>query len=393
MNILIYKKLAMLSMAAISLIVSSCGNSYDGPTFTIKGTIGNADGKMLYLSHIGIDGITPLDSAKLDKEGNYEFTQPQPESYDFYYLAMKGAVPVTVAIDSTETVTISGDAKNLTGTYTVEGSEETSKIKEIRELQAALEKQVNAMITSKSPAIIKTRNDIYALIAEFKRNIARQYIASNPGKASAYFALSLTMNGEPIFNPMANRADSKCFAAVATNMQNRFPHAKRTHNLYEIAEKGMKSTTPAKQKEIEVGEAEIKTTGLFDIKLPDEKGDSIALSSLGGKVVLLDFTIYEDAKISSRNILLRDLYRKYSDKGFEIYQISFDSREHFWQQSASNLPWICVRDGQGAASSNAMLYNVQNLPTFYLINKKNEIVLRDNQINDLEKEIKSLMQQ
>lgn len=393
MNIFTFKKLFSLFLTAISLLLFSCSNNYNGPTFTITGTVKNAEDRMLYLSNIGTDNIIRLDSVKLNSNGNFKFIQPQPECYDFYILSMRGQKSIIVPIDSTETVTLECDAKSFATTYNVSGSEEASRIKEIEELQQALEKQVNSMINSNSPAIIKTRNDIYALIGEFKKNIIAQYIASNPSKASAYYALSLTMNGEPIFNPMKNRTDSKCFAAVATSLQNMYPHTQRAKHMYELAEKAMKATRPAKQREIEIGETEIKTTGLFDIKLPNAKGDSIALSSLAGKVVLLDFTLYEDAHISSRNIKLRDLYERYSGKGLEIYQISFDNREHFWQQSASNLPWICVRDAQGASSPNAMLYNVQTLPTFYLINRENEIVLRDNQIEDLEKEIKKLIAQ
>ena len=133
------------------------------------------------------------------------------------------------------------------------------------------------------------------------------------------------------------------------------------------------------------------TTGLFNIILPNAEGDSISLSSLAGKVTLLDFTTYEDAKMSSRNINLREVYNKYHDRGFEIYQVSYDTREHFWQQSAANLPWTCVRDGEGTRSSYIRLYNIQALPTFYLINRNNEIALRDNQIADLEEEIERLL--
>lgn len=391
MNILKQKNLILLLSAALFILIQGCEKRYDGPVFTIKGNISDADGKTLYISHIGIDGITPLDSAKLDSTGTFEFRQPKPECYDFYFIALKNEMPITIAIDSTETVTLNSSAKNFGTSYTVEGSPESMAIKEMRELQIALETQVNQMLKSTSPAIVKTRNDIYALIGDFKRNITRQYIASSPDKASAYFALSLTMNGEPLFNPRVNRADSKCYAAVATNLQHRFPNANRTQHLSRIAEECMKATRPATSKEIAAVESKISTAGLFEIELPDVNGDTIKLSSLAGKAVLLDFTIYEDARISSRNILLRELYNKYNDQGLEIYQVSFDNREHFWQQSASNLPWICVRDGKGAGSPNAQLYNLQQLPTFFLINRNSEIVLRDNQIEDLEKEIEKLL--
>ncbi len=378
-------------IASIISLFYACNDKQACPTFTVKGKIENAAGKTLYLSNIGINGNIVLDSIKIDKNGLYTFEQPQPASYDFFFIAINGAKPIPFAIDSTETITINSDANNFYDSYTIEGNIESQQIKEMNELQAALEKQVNEMLKSTSPAIIKTRNEIYTLIGEFKQNISRQYIIPTPDKASAYYALSLSLNGEPLFQPKNNRNDSKCFAAVATSMKIRFPKAKRTQHLYKIAEESMAATRPQKTKTVEIKEGNATTTGLFNIELPGIAGDSISLSSFAGKVVLLDFTMYEDAKISSRNINLRELYSKYHDKGFEIYQVSYDIREHFWQQSASNLPWTCVRDGAGTNSQYIRLYNIQTLPTFYLINRDNEIVLRDNQIENLEKEIEKLL--
>lgn len=392
MKIFKFKPLFIAAITGVALLFSSCDNS-EAPTFTINGKITNAKDQTLYLSNIGLKKITVLDSVKLKEDGSFEFKQPRPECYDFYFIAMQGKKPITVAIDSTETVTITCDAEKFAEEYTVEGNDESKAIQELDALQAALQKQVNSMLEAKSSAIIKTRNDIYALIGNFKENIIKQYIAPDPGKASAYYALTMNLNGEPLFQYLNNRIDSKCFAAVATNLKVRYPEAKRTKFLSKIAQEGLNSTRPKKTRTVEVGESDITTTGLFDIKLPGVNGDSIKLSSLAGNVVLLDFTIYEDAQISSRNIKLREIYNKYKDKGFEVYQVSFDTREHFWQQSASNLPWTCVRDGQGAISSNITLYNIQTLPTFYLINRQNEIVLRDYQITDLDKEIKKLLKE
>ena len=391
MNIFKNRILHCTIVAVALTLLSACNNRPACPSFTVTGKIDNGAGKTLYLSNIGIKGNIPLDSTTISNDGSYTFSQPQPASYDFFLIALKGERPIVFSIDSTETVTINSDAKDFYNAYTIEGSDESLQIKEMNELQAALEKQVNGMLKSTSPAIVKTRNEIYSLIGEFKENISRQYIIPSPDKASAYYALSLSLNGEPLFQPKNNRNDSKCFAAVATSMKLRFPNAKRTQHLCKVAEEAMAATRPKKTKNIEVEEANITTTGLFDVKLPGVEGDSISLSSFAGKVVLLDFTMYKDAKISSRNINLRELYKKYKEKGFEIFQISYDTREHFWQQSASNLPWTCVRDGSGAQSQYIRLYNVQTLPTFYLINRDNEIALRDAQIENLEKEIESLL--
>ena len=290
--------------------------------------------------------------------------------------------------DSTETITINSNIANLTADYTVDGNGENLRIKEIMELRDALEEQVKVMASSTSPAIIKTEREIRAVVDEFKENIIKQYIVPAPGSASAYYALTLSLGGAPIFNPLADKNDSRCFAAVATNFQHLHPGTRHTQRVTKIAQEGLKATRPARQVEVEVEEREAKITDIFDIELPKANGDTIALSSLKGKVILLDFTVYEHTGISSRNIQLRELYDKYNSKGFEIYQVSADRREHFWQQSAANLPWTCVRDANG---SSFALYNVQEIPTFFLINKEGEIVLRDAQIESTEKEIEKLL--
>ena len=108
---------------------------------------------------------------------------------------------------------------------------------------------------------------------------------------------------------------------------------------------------------------------------------------------MLDFTAYSNAKISARNLGLRDIYSKYKSQGFEIYQISYDYDEHFWKTSADNLPWICVRDGNGPASYNISLYRIESIPTFFLINRDNEIVRRDIQVENLESSIEKLLKE
>ncbi|MEG2514359.1 MAG: thioredoxin family protein, partial [Bacteroidaceae bacterium] len=108
-------------------------------------------------------------------------------------------------------------------------------------------------------------------------------------------------------------------------------------------------------------------------------------------VVILDFTIYQSASSAAHNFALRDLYSKYANQGLEIYQVSLDADEHFWKTAADNLPWICVHDPNGTYSSNAALYNVKKLPTYFLINRNNELSARDETIKDLEAEVKKML--
>ena len=194
-----------------------------------------------------------------------------------------------------------------------------------------------------------------------------------------------------IFDPLTDRNDVKCFAAVATSLNNAYPHADRSRNLYNTVIKGMKNTRVVKEKELEVNSDVVKEASLIDIQLRDVNGNVRTLSELKGKVVLLNFTTYQDKMSGTYNLALRELYNKYSAKGLEIYQISLDGDEHFWKVASDNLPWICVRDAKGVYSTYANLYSVTQLPTIFLINRSNELSLRATPQTDLEAAINKLL--
>ena len=385
MKILNFNRIGAALMGAF--IFASCSQQ---ETFTIKGNIANGEGHTLYLSHIGTQKSNYIDSAKLGKSGDFKFSYERPECYDFYRLQLdKKGRQITIAIDSTETVTINSDAKSFIDSCHIAGSPQSEKIAELTALEQALQTQVNTLIKNGGPMIGETRKTINTVIDEFKQNICKEFIAPAPHSASAYYALFLNINGRPLFDPLHIRFDSRCYSAVATSLNHHHPHATRAQHLGNLAIKSMRATQPAKRDTIYIDSS--NTTGLFDIKLPNIDGDSVSLSSLKGKVVMLDFTVYGNAEISARNLELRELYDKYKERGFEIYQISLDGKEHFWKTSASNLPWLCVRDAAGPESYNLTLYRVQRIPTYFLINRANEIVLRDEQVEDINKSIEKLL--
>ena len=380
----------LLAVASVS-VLAGC-SKHEG--FVIEGRVEGAENKMLYLARVDVAGSNDIDSVKLGADGKFRFEGPRPECFDFYRLQLdrKGR-KITVAIDSCETVNVTTTAGHFADSCRIEGSEESVKIAQIAALELALQQQVDYLVKNSSPAIEETRTAIGALVDEFKLNICKEYISAAPGKASAYYALFLRLGGGSVFDPMHVRFDSRCFSAVATSLNMTHPHAARSQHLYNLASKAMRATQPVSRDTIYVEPDNSGNIGLFDVKLPDIDGDSIALSSLKGKVVMLDFTAYSNAQVSARNLVLRDMYDKYKERGFEIYQISYDADEHFWKTSAENLPWKCVRDADGAASYNLVLYRVDRIPTYFLINKANEVVLRDIQIEDLNKSIEKLLKE
>ena len=383
----------MKKITSAALLILTLGACNTSPKFTVEGNVTDAKGKTIYLEASKLDGIQVIDSVKLKDNGSFTFKETRPESPEFYRLRI-GDKTINFSIDSTETVTFEVPYSEFSTNYTVSGSNNSQKIKELTLKQLELQNNVNELINSLRNNQITHQayeEKLNTLINNYKDEVKTNYIFNSPQSASAYFALFQKLNSYLIFDPLNNKDDVKCFAAVATSLDHNYPHALRSKNLYNIVIKGMKNTRPAKEEVIELPEDSFNEVSLIDISLRDMKGNSHKLSDLKGKVVLLDFTVYQSQAGAPHNLMLRELYNKYADKGFEIYQVSLDADEHFWKTSANNLPWIAVRDGNGIYSNYAATYNVQQVPSIFLINRNNELKARGEDIKDLESEIKSLL--
>jgi peroxiredoxin len=383
MKKIIYASLAVLALCA-------CNSK---PKFNIQGEVSGADGKMIYFESSGLGSIVPLDSAKLKGDGTFEFSGERPASPEFYRLRI-GDQFINLSIDSTETVSVKAQLANFSTTYTVQGSPNCSKIKELTLKQIQLQNAVDSL--AKAVQAGTMTNDVYEarvneLVKRYKDDVKFNYIYAHPDATYAYFALFQKLNNYLIFDPMNSKEDIKCFGAVATSLDVKYPNSERSKNLYNIVIKGMRNTHAPQQKVLEVPQDKIQEAGVIDIALRDLHGNIQHLTSLKGKVVLLDFTVYQSAVGAPHNLKLRDLYNKYASKGFQIYQVSLDADEHFWKTSADNLPWICVRDENGINSSVASLYNVQKVPYFYLINRNNELKAKTDNVKDLEAAIKAML--
>lgn len=359
------------------------------PQATIEGTITEATDKMLYLDYIGVEKTTVTDSVKLGKEGAFRFRVAQPECFDFYRLRI-GKELAYLSVDSTETLTVTAALPTLSVAYEVQGSEDNLMLKALvmkqRELQHAVQQ---LMQSATNLATAQARFD--ELVLEYKKAVRMEYIYPDPGKPYAYFALFQRLGGRYIFDPTTTRDDIRCFAAVATNLDLFYPEAERTKNIKSIALKGMRNTRPAQSVDYSALEGKIHEASLIDITLPDIDGQPRRLTDLKGKVVMLDFNVYGHPQSSARVLILRDLYDKYAARGLEIYQVSLDENEHFWKTAVENIPWVCVRSTEAPYSKDANLYGVRELPTYFLINRAGELVMRDTMVKDLEQELERLL--
>lgn len=387
----ISKTLSALAVSLMMLGAVSCSNK----KFEVSGNITDAKDSLLYFENMSLNGPVVVDSTKLDADGNFSFAVDAPSAPEFYRLRIAGQI-INVAADSTEHVTIKAAYPTMASQYEVSGSNECSKIKELAIGQMALQASINNIVRNTNLNDDVMRDSIRVILAQYKEGVKNNYIFKEPMKAYAYFALFQTIalgyENVLVFNPRSNEDDVKVFAAVATSWDTYYPKAERGLNLHNIAIEGLKNIRIMKAEQQQtVDPSKVEYTGVIDIALPDNKGNIRKLSSLKGKVVMLDFHLFETKESTARIMQLRELYNKYHAQGFEIYQVSIDPDEHFWKTSVAALPWICVHSDDGLNAAELGMYNVRDIPTYFLIDKNNVLQKRDVQIKDIDAEIKALL--
>ena len=383
-----------LAILILTILTVACQPKVD--RFTLNGQIAQADGKTLYLEHLALDKVQVIDSVRLDAEGKFSFNPASPEDcFDFYRLRVDNKV-VNLCVDSTEVITVTASLPIMQTAYIVNGSDNCSRLQDIvisqMELQRDL-RRVGSEYRSPDPGPLQLK--IQEMVDVFKSDLMTGYILPDPGSPCAYYALFLSINGQMLFNPQADRQDAKCYAAVATQMDQLYPDAVRTAHLHNVALKGMAMTSlsrsAADEQTLRQFEELIQEAGLIEIELPDYKGQMHKLSDLKGNVVLLDFTAFKTNYSPNYNLLLRTLYNKYASQGFIIYQVSVDSDENYWMNTAVNLPWVCVHDESSVNSLYLKSYNVTQIPAVFLIDREGNIVERPENTDELDAKIERLL--
>lgn len=131
-----------------------------------------------------------------------------------------------------------------------------------------------------------------------------------------------------------------------------------------------------------------------EIELPDTKDSLVKLSSLNGKVVLIDFWASWCAPCRAANPYVQKLYAKYKDKGFEVFAVSLDKKKNEWLKAIrqDKMKYTQVIDNSGWNSKVAERYFVDFLPTNFLLDKTGKIVAINLDGKELFDKVKDLVQ-
>jgi thiol-disulfide isomerase/thioredoxin len=131
-----------------------------------------------------------------------------------------------------------------------------------------------------------------------------------------------------------------------------------------------------------------------EIALPNPDGKVLALSSLKGKVVLIDFWASWCGPCRRSNPELVEIYKKYKDRGFTVYSVSLDAAKDAWVKAIKddNLSWPThVSELKKWAGRVNALYGVEGIPATFLLDKSGKVAGKNLHGKELADKIESLL--
>lgn len=344
----------------ILLLAVSCAK-----TAGIEGTITGASDDEVIVKLLEVNSYNVLDTVKTDKSGSFsykiELAKGKPE---FIYLFHKDTKIASLLLEQGDKVSFTADTL---GNYSVEGSEESSRLLEVENSFAEFAghfKDISDRMDAEGldeAAMRDLQKQITKLYIDYYRK-ATAYVLSNSHSLTCVPVLFQSVNEYfPIFS---QQTDAILFRATADSLKSVYPESRYVQALEKEAAR-RESILQLNGKLNNASE-----TGYLNLSLPNEQGRKVTLSDVDSKVTLIHFWSASDAAQKMFNLeILLPIYKEFHDKGFEIYAICTDVDKSMWASvvKSQELPWINVCDGLGASSPALLLYRVTQLPCSFVI--------------------------
>jgi thiol-disulfide isomerase/thioredoxin len=356
------------------LLLAGCQNKN---TFIIKGIIREPREKTVALNRVDVNRLVLIDSSKISSNGSFKF-KVKSAGPDFYQLGYSDSDFVTLLAEPGEKIKLSFNGKNMSGYYTITGSEGSENVRMIDMRLAVAKRKLDSLRVaytdvSGKPGFDEKKslieNEFSDILRELrKKNI--EFIISNTRSMASLKAVyqRIDDNTYVLYEPN----DLQYMKIVSDSLGRYYPGSKNVKALAEDLKNELNQMYSRQIQSLASKSPEAK----LDPNLKDISGNRIALSSLRGKVVLLTFWSVDSKDCIAENLQLRDIYKTFNKKGFEIYQINIDEGEQKWKAEVrfDELPWISTREDDPLNPANALLFNVKTLPTNYLFDRDGTII-------------------
>ncbi|MDF2450325.1 MAG: hypothetical protein K0R26_2829 [Bacteroidota bacterium] len=381
------KKISLLALAAFALFACNDSNKGNNSGFEIKGNLSNSKGEPIYLEKLSQSGVASVDSAIIDEKGEFKMNQYSP-SIGFYRLRITNSNFAMMVLDSAQKVTVTADARDLGNTFKAEGSPDTQLFLEYNKMAQGQKVRTDSLENVFRTALIVMKLD--SLRADsLSRELQKPY------------EVMVKQYSDLLANKIKDNATS--FASIMAIQQLR---PEEYLDVYKALDKGLSTKYPdnkdiksyhgmVQQTEMMVSRTQAIKVGSEapELILPMPNGKDLALSSMRGKVVLVDFWASWCGPCRKEIPNVKRAYEKYKNKGFEILGVSLDKDRNAWLEAISKegLTWPQVSDLKFWQSEACQIYAVQSIPYTVLIDKEGKIIATDLRGAELDKKLAEVL--
>jgi thioredoxin-related protein len=366
-------KRTLLLLSIIVLTLSACKNN----SITIKGTFSEGKKRTIQLNRLDLNSPVFMDSAKVDAKGNFKLKIKANEP-EFYQLGFSSSDFLTLLASPGEKIRVVSTGKKIFENYSVSGSPESEKIRTLdSDLSATISKldSLRKLYAAESSRPgFETRSaeleQQYLDIIKAQRIKNISFIISNTSSLASIKALYQKIDDQTYV--LNETRDLQYKKIISDSLKKYYPGSKHVQALLTDFSNSLGQMNKSRISELAMQLPETK----LDPNLVDVNGNRIALSSLKGKYVLLTFWSVKSSDCINENLMFKELYRVYHNRGFEIYQINLDQSEAEWKAAVKfdELPWINTREDNPSNPVNARIFNVQYLPANYLFDKDGKLM-------------------
>ena len=350
--------------ATVLGMANACQNAAAADGYEISGQLKNAPaGTVLHLSELNSNQFVEKTTAKTDAAGKFSL-KGATVAPGIYQLKVDDANQVLLLLDNKTHVEVNGDAKSLANSYSVKGSKEAEVLRQLTQAMEGSKGQLEeigkrynaAGQAGKTDEMKVIEKEYYAIQG---RNTAKvkSLIRRNATSVVGGFAAGAFINPEEEFM----FADS-----VAAIQRKANPNSPFTKELTARLEPMRATAQGAMAPEINLAQ-------------PD--GSKLALSSLRGKYVLIDFWASWCGPCRQENPNVVKAYNQFKDKGkgFTIYSVSLDQEKGKWEKAiaADGLTWHHVSDLAGWQSVAGAAYGVKAIPQSFLVDPQGKIIAKN----------------
>ena len=355
---------------AAFLMLAACDKA---PVARISATFENAKDSSVVLQKLNYNRLIPVDTIRTDASGHFNYKVKLTGNDPYFYYLYLGESPVaSVILRPSDQVTLTVPAS---GPFVVEGSEESTLFQQVNAtFSETATRMISLMESIGDDATDAEVKNVSALVSrmyvDYKRD-ALKYVLTHPRSITSAVVLFQKFSDElPVFG---QESDAVVFQSVLDSLSPVYPKSE-----YVLA---LRDAVDARRKALEINTrlSDVSVISFPDLVMPDVDGNTRMLSDLKGKVIVLSFWSVAQTEHKMFNVDLVDLYRKYHDKGLEVYQVSLDVDKPGWAATvrSQDLPWISVNDGLGVQSPAVASYNVVKIPTMHVFDREGDIVGSD----------------